>query len=59
MHHHLIDATFAPEQRLQSYKAQPPTLEREGGIYKVVVHWTRAPNLITRFLRWLAASIAG
>lgn len=47
------------EQRLQSYKAQPPTLEREGGIYKVVVHWTRAPNLITRFLRWLAASIAG
>jgi esterase/lipase superfamily enzyme len=46
-------------QRLQSYKSQPPTLEREDGIYKVAVSWQRAPNIFTRFLRWLAASIAG
>jgi esterase/lipase superfamily enzyme len=48
------------EQRLAPYRSQPPTLERAGdGTYKLAVTWQRAPNIFTRFLRWLAASIAG
>jgi hypothetical protein len=48
------------EQRFAPYRSQPPTLERAGdGTYKLAVTWQRAPNIFTRFLRWLAASIAG
>jgi esterase/lipase superfamily enzyme len=48
------------EQRLAPYRSQPPTLERaDDGSYKLAVSWKRAPNVFTRFLRWLAASIVG
>ena len=48
------------EQRLAPYQSQPPTLERaDDGTYKLAVTWQRAPKIFTRFLRWLAASIAG
>jgi esterase/lipase superfamily enzyme len=48
------------ERRLQAHGSQPPTLERAGdGTYRLAVTWMRRPGAITRFLRWLAASIAG
>jgi esterase/lipase superfamily enzyme len=47
------------EQRLTSYKAQPPTLQRaEDGTYRLAVKDMRAPDIFTRFLRWLVAAIA-
>jgi esterase/lipase superfamily enzyme len=48
------------DRRLAPYKGQPPTLERgKDGGYRLAVSWKRAPDVFTRFLRWLAASIAG
>lgn len=53
-------AGLTAEQRLAPYRAQPPTLKRaDDGTYKLAVRWQRAPNIFTRALRWLAASIAG
>ncbi|MBS0273967.1 MAG: alpha/beta hydrolase [Proteobacteria bacterium] len=53
-------AGLTAEQRLAPYQSQPPTLERaDDGTYKLAVRWQRAPDIFTRFLRWLAASIAG
>lgn len=47
------------EQRLLPYKSQPPTLDRgEDGTYRLAVSWIRTPDVITRFLRWLAGAIA-
>lgn len=48
------------EQRLAPYKSEAPTLERgKDRTYRLAISWKRAPDIFTRFLRWLISTIAG